>query len=78
MVAVFVRTATSDFRKVQKKIESCMPLVKVSAYKMYLEVDNKTINSDRLRLSQLLLTMKNGLVNKDYLLYRQSHLPKSC
>ncbi|MED2745145.1 recombinase family protein [Brevibacillus porteri] len=64
MVAVFIRTASNDFRKTEKQMESCMPLVQNVAHKVYIEIDVKTIDSDRPGLSQLITDIEAGLVNK--------------
>ncbi|MGK5511767.1 recombinase family protein [Brevibacillus formosus] len=64
MVAVFIRTASDDFRKTEKQIESCMPLVQDVAHKVYMEINVKTIDSDRPGLSQLIADIEAGLVNK--------------
>ncbi|WP_188066616.1 recombinase family protein [Brevibacillus brevis] len=64
MVAVFIRTASSDFRKTQKQMESCMPLVQDIEHKVYMEIDVKTIDSDRPGLSRLVADIEAGLVNK--------------
>ncbi|WP_409175494.1 recombinase family protein [Brevibacillus fortis] len=63
MVAVFIRTASSDFRKTQKQMESCMPLVQDIEHKVYMEID-VTIDSDRPGLSQLISDIEAGLVKK--------------
>ncbi|AWX55380.1 hypothetical protein AB432_010140 [Brevibacillus brevis] len=46
MVAVFIRTAFNDFRKTEKQLESCMPLVQDAAHKVYMKINIKTIDSD--------------------------------
>ncbi|TKI55147.1 hypothetical protein E8L90_06625 [Brevibacillus antibioticus] len=64
MVAVFIRTASSDFRKTQKQMESCMPFVKDIEHKLYMEIDVKTNDSDRPGLSQLIADIEAGLVKE--------------
>ncbi|WP_041749347.1 recombinase family protein [Brevibacillus brevis] len=64
VVAVFIRTASDDFRKTERQMESYMPHVKNVAHKVYIEIDVKTIDSDRPGLSQLIADIEAGLVNK--------------